>query len=87
MSYIRTISISTALIFQTTSSFAATIDESFESCASQALQSRGQSAATISVDTGGLREQDLDHDLSNRISRYRMQVTSKASGKELGIFP
>jgi hypothetical protein len=85
MSYIRTISISTVLIIQTTNSFAATIDDDFKHCASKALQSRGQSTAAITVDTGGLREQDFDHNISNRVSRYRLQVTSKASGKDLGI--
>jgi hypothetical protein len=85
MSYLRKISISTLLVFQTSNALAAKIDDNFQNCATQALQKRGQTAAVISVNTGGFRERELDHDISNRTSRYRMQVTDKVTGTDLGI--
>ena len=87
MSYlrtIRTISISTALLVHSTGSFATNIDQDFQRCVSEALQQQGKSATAISVNTGGLKQQELDHSVSFRTVQYRAQVNTKTSGKDLG---
>lgn len=83
MSYLRTISISTVLLLQPLGSQAKGVDQDLQRCASAALQQRDQSAATISVNTSGLKQHELDHD-SGRKVEYRMLVTNKVSGEDLG---
>ena len=84
MSYLRTISISTVLLLQPLSSHAKSVDQDMRRCASVALQELNQSAKKISVNTGGLKQQDLDHAVSRRKVEYRMLLTNKASGQNLG---
>ena len=84
MSYLRTISISTVLFLQPLGSHANSVDQDMQRCVSAALLELNQSANKISVNTSGLKRQDLDHAISGRKVEYRMLVTNKVSGEELG---
>lgn len=84
MSYLRTISISTVLLLLPITSYAKNVDKDLQRCASAALQERGQSAARISVKSGGLKQYDLDRSFSGLTSEYHMKVTNKVTGVELG---
>ena len=84
MTYLRTIGISTAILFQASGSWAKTMDQDFERCVSTALEQRGQTAKAIIVNTGALSQSELDHDASRHSTRYRMRVNSKSSGEDLG---
>ena len=81
----RNLSASFSILIATTSAFASTVDNDFQRCASVAMQESGQSANKIVIDNGGLKERELDHDLSPFRSQYRMQVVNKASGEALGV--
>jgi hypothetical protein len=84
MSYLRIISISTVLLFQPITSYAKNVDRDLQSCASAALQERGQAATKITVNSSGLKKQDLDRDLSVFTSEYKLKITNKVTEHELG---
>ena len=84
MSYLRTISISAALLIQTAGVHANNVDEDFQRCASAALQHRGLTANAISVSQNALRAKDFDHDDSRHIVEYRLHINNEADGEDLG---
>lgn len=84
MSYLRNISISTVLLVQPVASHANSVDQDLQRCASAALQQLNHSAEKITVNTGRLKRQELDHAISGREVKYRMLVSNKATGEDLG---
>ena len=79
------ISIAIAVLAQSSTSMAATASQELKSCASAALAQRKQSADAITVDTGGFKKWSLNHSTSQKWNEYKMQLTGKTSGKDLGI--
>ncbi|MFT5612017.1 MAG: hypothetical protein ACI9LU_002526 [Polaribacter sp.] len=84
MSYLRAISLFTVIFFQPITSYAKNVDQDLQRCASAALHQRGQSAARIFVNSGGLKKQDLDRDRSVFTSEYKLKITNKVTEHELG---
>jgi len=85
MLYLRATSISILFLSLVSSAAASNVNQDFKRCASAAFQERGQNTSTISVVNRGLNGRELDHDLSSKTSQYRMYVTSKVSGEDLGV--
>ncbi|MFQ3243742.1 MAG: hypothetical protein ACI9SP_000367 [Arenicella sp.] len=84
MSYFRIIGVLSVFLFNFSSVHATSADKDLQRCASAALQERGQSAKSISVNNSGLTQSDLDHDLSGRKLQYRMHLANTVSGEDLG---
>jgi len=84
MSYFRIIGVLSVFLFNFSSVHAAGADKDLQRCASAALQERGQSAKSISVNNSGLSQKDLDHDISSRTLQYRMRLANNTSGEDLG---
>lgn len=84
MSYLPTISIFTALFILPINSYAKNVNQDLQSCASAALQERGQAATKITVNSRGLKKHDLDGDSSIFTSEYQLKITNKLTNLELG---
>ena len=89
MSYLRTTGVFTTLLLtanllSANSASAATVDQSFRSCAAKAMQQRDQSAMKIVVNNRDLSTSELDHDHSSLQRQYRMKLTNSRSGEFLG---